>query len=154
MEGENLDRECFCGARSSLTIGWKTSNPGRRFWGCGNYGKSTQTCNLFVWYDPPVYKQSRVVIVGLLRKIATMERERRNERTLLSGWGGHQSNNMNCWWGLAWWWRLACPWIVALMFPTRLSSKVVLCGGVGMHLTVWPAGAGWDGGEGWDGGWG
>ncbi|KAK8613267.1 hypothetical protein V6N13_101034 [Hibiscus sabdariffa] len=89
MEGENLDRKCFCGARSSLTVGWKTSNP------------------------------------GLLRKIATMERERRNERTLLSGWGGHPSNSMD------WWWGLACPWTVALIVPTRLSSKAVLSGGRG-----------------------
>ncbi|KAK8715298.1 hypothetical protein V6N13_042635 [Hibiscus sabdariffa] len=129
MEGENLDRECFCGARSSLTVGWKTSNPGRRFWGCGNYGKSTQTCNFFAWYDPLVYNQLRIVIVGLQRKIAIMERERRNERfsskVVLSGGRGHPSNSLD------WWWGLACPWTIALMFPMRLSSKAVLSGGRG-----------------------
>ncbi|KAL4342071.1 hypothetical protein GQ457_08G022970 [Hibiscus cannabinus] len=77
MEVESLDRVCNCGARSTLTTGWTDENPGRRFWGCGNYGKGLKTCRFFVWYDPPVQNRSRSVIVGLLRKVSAMEREKK-----------------------------------------------------------------------------
>ncbi|KAK8589218.1 hypothetical protein V6N12_023621 [Hibiscus sabdariffa] len=119
MEGENLDRVCLCGARSTLTTGWKSNNPGRRFWGCGNYGKKVNICNYFVWHDPPVHNQSRVVIVGLLKKISTMERGRRNESMRFlserNNGGGHPSNIIGWWKGLAW------PWNVDLRVDARLG---------------------------------
>ena len=33
-------------------------------------------CNFFQWVDPPVHARSRIVIVGLLRKIDRLEKEK------------------------------------------------------------------------------
>ncbi|KAK8491072.1 hypothetical protein V6N11_047116 [Hibiscus sabdariffa] len=47
MDAE-MNRVCYCGASSTLKTGWTDENPGRRFWGCGNYGKGCGLVNLRV----------------------------------------------------------------------------------------------------------
>ena len=37
-------------------------------------------CNYFLWIDPPVDDQSRIVILGLLKRIKEIEMERDTER--------------------------------------------------------------------------
>ncbi|KAL4353713.1 hypothetical protein GQ457_06G000700 [Hibiscus cannabinus] len=81
MDAE-MDCVCYCGASSTLKTGWTDENLGRRFWGCGNYGKWIRGCKFFCWYDPPVNARSKVVIVGLHRRVASMEKERKKEKSL------------------------------------------------------------------------
>ena len=42
-----------------------------------------RTCNYFLWIDPPVDDQSRVVILGLLKRIKEIEIERDEDRRRL-----------------------------------------------------------------------
>ncbi|KAL4383074.1 hypothetical protein GQ457_15G009240 [Hibiscus cannabinus] len=82
MDAE-MDRVYYCGASSTLKTCWTDENPGKRFWGCGNYGKEIRGCKFFCWYDPPVNARSKVVIVGLRRRVAAMEKERKKEKSLV-----------------------------------------------------------------------
>ncbi|TKY48452.1 hypothetical protein E2542_SST25871 [Spatholobus suberectus] len=43
---------CKCGALSKLKISWSDDNPGKRFYGCGNYNGSIGRCDYFIWYNP------------------------------------------------------------------------------------------------------
>ncbi|KAL4367135.1 hypothetical protein GQ457_05G029200 [Hibiscus cannabinus] len=72
----------YCRASSTLKSGWTYENPCRRFWGCGNYRKWVRGCKFFCWYDLPVNARSKVVIVGLRRMVADMEKERKKEKSL------------------------------------------------------------------------
>ncbi|KAL4279031.1 hypothetical protein GQ457_03G012550 [Hibiscus cannabinus] len=56
MDSE-MNRVCYCGVRSKLTTSWTYENS-------------------------VVTERSKGVIVGLLKKIVTMEQERKNERIL------------------------------------------------------------------------
>ncbi|PWA86496.1 zinc finger, GRF-type [Artemisia annua] len=54
---------CFCGNQAVMRTSWTYTNPGRRFWSCGqivtNYG-------YFLWIDPPMCARARAIIPGLL----------------------------------------------------------------------------------------
>ncbi|KAK8552167.1 hypothetical protein V6N13_120586 [Hibiscus sabdariffa] len=72
---------CGCGYPAKLTTSWSNRNPGRRFFGCKNYGSFFHKhCRFFCWYDPPISTRSRIVLVGLLNKIKANDIQRRNER--------------------------------------------------------------------------
>ncbi|KAL4297468.1 hypothetical protein GQ457_12G008700 [Hibiscus cannabinus] len=72
---------CRCGKPVMLKTSWSDENPGRRFFGCNNYGnRLCKSCNFFQWYDPPLDHRAKVLLVGLLRKIRANDRGRRNER--------------------------------------------------------------------------
>ncbi|CAN0846912.1 hypothetical protein LINGRAHAP2_LOCUS19302 [Linum grandiflorum] len=78
----NIDcRRCGCGENIVLLTSWTEDNPGRRFWKCRSRHK-TNTRGLrhyFEWHDPPVEKQSKQVINGLLRRLNKLEGEKRDE---------------------------------------------------------------------------
>ncbi|KAG8388161.1 hypothetical protein BUALT_Bualt02G0097100 [Buddleja alternifolia] len=63
---------CYCSQLRTLGCSWTSSNPGRRFYGCGQYG-TVGGCNYFLWFDPPMCERSRQVIPGLLRSIDQTE---------------------------------------------------------------------------------
>ncbi|XP_057718336.1 uncharacterized protein LOC130932897 [Arachis stenosperma] len=42
---------CYCGERLVLATSSTTENPGRRFWGCVNFGVGEE-CGYFVWAEP------------------------------------------------------------------------------------------------------
>ncbi|KAM6547184.1 hypothetical protein CsatB_018860 [Cannabis sativa] len=51
-------------------------NPGRRFWGCGNYDRdSCKVCHFFEWVDPDVLVGANVVLQRLERKIEDQSKE-------------------------------------------------------------------------------
>ncbi|KAK8538933.1 hypothetical protein V6N12_034637 [Hibiscus sabdariffa] len=70
---------CRCGLEAKVVVSWTDDNPGRRFYGCKNYGRESHF-RLFTWYDAPLTPRARVVIVGLLRKVKKMERAKKIER--------------------------------------------------------------------------
>ncbi|KAJ1377965.1 Zinc finger, GRF-type [Sesbania bispinosa] len=59
---------CTCGVECKLKVSNTEKNPGRRFFGCGNYDGSSSHCDYFCWYDPPPSKYCSKVIAGMLRK--------------------------------------------------------------------------------------
>ncbi|KAL4280940.1 hypothetical protein GQ457_03G011290 [Hibiscus cannabinus] len=61
MDSE-VNHVCYCDVRSKLTMSWTYENPGRRFWGCGNYRNGVRGCKYFSWYDPAVTERSKGVI--------------------------------------------------------------------------------------------
>ena len=44
------------------------------------YGGAATGCDYFAWYDPPMSKQAKHVILGLLKKVRKIEAERDQER--------------------------------------------------------------------------
>ncbi|KAL4378190.1 hypothetical protein GQ457_02G022010 [Hibiscus cannabinus] len=82
MENEDMNHLCFCGLPCDLRTAWSSNNPGRRFFGCKNYGKSRfqSSCNFFRWHDPPITARQKIVVLRLLKKINRMEREIKKER--------------------------------------------------------------------------
>ncbi|KAK8696440.1 hypothetical protein V6N13_001575 [Hibiscus sabdariffa] len=70
---------CRCDLEAKIATSWADDNPGRRFFGCKNYGREGH-CRFFAWYDATLTPRARVVIVGLLRKVKKMERARRIDR--------------------------------------------------------------------------
>lgn len=98
---------CYCGIDSPMRTSWSDSNPGRRFFGCNNYGvyeclfsfiilisscdyytckfQTGNACSFFIWIDPPMQPRAKAVILGLLRKLNTIERERDFEKRKLEG---------------------------------------------------------------------
>ncbi|KAG4187187.1 hypothetical protein ERO13_A08G091300v2 [Gossypium hirsutum] len=77
MEEANVIPAYYCGFPGALRTSWFNDNSDIRFFGCKNYG--VRRCCFFSWFDSPMSLPSRVVIVGLLRKIKTLDRERRKE---------------------------------------------------------------------------
>ncbi|XP_021833751.1 uncharacterized protein LOC110773532 [Prunus avium] len=69
-------RICHCGNQCRLTTSWTDNNPGRRFWGCADYGVR-RGCAFFEWYDPQVCERSKIVICGLLKRLRKEEEENR-----------------------------------------------------------------------------
>ncbi|KAK8492342.1 hypothetical protein V6N11_066153 [Hibiscus sabdariffa] len=50
---------CHCGHESKIVTSWTDENPGRRFFGCKNYGRGSH-CRFFAWYDAPLTPRARV----------------------------------------------------------------------------------------------
>ncbi|KAH1033539.1 hypothetical protein J1N35_045713 [Gossypium stocksii] len=72
---------CYCGNPAKLNMSWSHDNPGRRFFGCMNFGnRFRKPCRFFSWFDPPLTPPSRVVLLGLLKKVRTLEDARKRER--------------------------------------------------------------------------
>ncbi|KAL4285264.1 hypothetical protein GQ457_16G010290 [Hibiscus cannabinus] len=72
---------CGCGFPAQLKISWSNDNPGRRFFGCKNYGSLVyRSCRFFSWFDPPMTPRARVIILGLLKRLRADEVQRRKER--------------------------------------------------------------------------
>ena len=44
------------------------------------YGGAANTCDFFAWYDPPISKQAKHAILGLLKKVKKIKAERDRER--------------------------------------------------------------------------
>ncbi|KAL4278383.1 hypothetical protein GQ457_03G018850 [Hibiscus cannabinus] len=80
MEAGRVGQFCHCGCRAELKTSWTSTNPGRRFFGCPNFGRNTKKCNLFEWFDAEIADRPRIVIVGLLKKRSEMENARKHER--------------------------------------------------------------------------
>ncbi|KAG8370978.1 hypothetical protein BUALT_Bualt13G0039400 [Buddleja alternifolia] len=71
---------CDCRMASKLQCAWTDANPGRRFYGCGQYGQVGE-CRYFAWFDPPMCERSRHVIPGLLRSLRRVETELHRVKT-------------------------------------------------------------------------
>ncbi|KAB1207249.1 hypothetical protein CJ030_MR7G011570 [Morella rubra] len=67
---------CSCGLRAPLISSWTDSNPGRRFFGCANYGTSKH-CGYFCWFDPRVCP--RGMEVGLYWTKRNKELQKEND---------------------------------------------------------------------------
>ncbi|KAL4369281.1 hypothetical protein GQ457_05G030120 [Hibiscus cannabinus] len=74
MDAE-MSHMCFCEASSTLKTCWTDENPSRIFWVVEIMENMLETVILFCWHGPPVNVRSKVVIVGLRRKVAAMEKE-------------------------------------------------------------------------------
>ncbi|TYH06458.1 hypothetical protein ES288_A08G157300v1 [Gossypium darwinii] len=72
---------CFYGDPAKLSMSWSNDNPGRRFLGCNKFGSRFQKpCQFFSWFDPPLTPRSRMVLLGLLKRLRTLEDARKRER--------------------------------------------------------------------------
>ncbi|KAB2097170.1 hypothetical protein ERO13_A01G145614v2 [Gossypium hirsutum] len=73
--------ECSCGDLAKLIMSWSNDNPGRRFFGCNKFGsRFRKPCRFFSWFDPSLTPRSRMVLLGLLKKLRTLEDTRKRER--------------------------------------------------------------------------
>ncbi|RYQ92494.1 hypothetical protein Ahy_B09g098727 isoform A [Arachis hypogaea] len=75
-QGRRRRTTCYCGERLVLVTSSTAENPGRRFWGCVNYGIGEE-CGYFVWAESE--KEQEVArlkrkITGLKGKVTTLER--------------------------------------------------------------------------------
>ncbi|XP_015939612.1 uncharacterized protein LOC107465132 [Arachis duranensis] len=75
-QGRRRRTTCYCGERPVLVTSSTAENPGRRFWGCVNYGIGEE-CGYFVWAESE--KEQEVPrlkrkITGLKGKVTTLER--------------------------------------------------------------------------------
>ncbi|KAK9021277.1 hypothetical protein V6N11_011275 [Hibiscus sabdariffa] len=81
MEEPSAFPVCACGFSPQLRTSWSNDKPGRRFFGCKNYGSLVHHgCRYFSWFDPPMTPRARVVMVGLLKRIKVNDIQRRKER--------------------------------------------------------------------------
>ncbi|MBA0688398.1 hypothetical protein Goari_006190, partial [Gossypium aridum] len=83
MDEAHANSICYCGIMAALWTYWSNDNLGRGFFGCQNYG-DPRYCRFFAWFDNPMSPHARIVIVGLLRKVKAIERERKKELII---WG-------------------------------------------------------------------
>ncbi|KAK8523230.1 hypothetical protein V6N12_047758 [Hibiscus sabdariffa] len=81
-ETTNMIPVCNCGIPAEMRTSWTKANPGRRFFGCPNFGKKTRKCHFFKWFDPEIDDRPRVVILGLLKSKGAMEKARNKERVI------------------------------------------------------------------------
>ncbi|TYH06939.1 hypothetical protein E1A91_A08G182400v1 [Gossypium mustelinum] len=72
---------CYCGNPAKLNTSWSNDNPGRRFFGRKKFSSGfRKPCRFFSWFDPPLTPRLRVVLLGLLKKVKTLEDARKRER--------------------------------------------------------------------------
>jgi len=71
-------RECYCGMKTYLRTSWTDKNPGRRFFGCAQYGKG-QHCKYFEWFEPRLCERGGKLVFELRVRIKSMEDERRKQ---------------------------------------------------------------------------
>ncbi|KAJ1400925.1 Zinc finger, GRF-type [Sesbania bispinosa] len=63
----DLNQFCMCGVPCKIQTSWTEKNPGRRFFGCGNYGM-LHHCQYFSWIDQATCERSTKVMNGLLNE--------------------------------------------------------------------------------------
>ncbi|KAB2053940.1 hypothetical protein ES319_A12G220900v1 [Gossypium barbadense] len=81
MEMPEVIPVCYCGNLAKLNMYWSNDNPGRRFFGCNKFGSRFQKpYQFFSWFDPPFTPRSRIMLLGLLKKVRTLEDAKRRER--------------------------------------------------------------------------
>ncbi|KAK4394007.1 hypothetical protein Sango_1871500 [Sesamum angolense] len=66
-------RTCLCDYEVVVRTSWTNSNPGRRFRGCP--GDNGSYCGVFQWVDPPMCRQAKEIIPGLLSRLNDQERQ-------------------------------------------------------------------------------
>lgn len=66
--------KCACGLISPVRVAGTKRNSGRRFMGCGRYGKEG-SCNFFEWVDYPIGEREGECAVELADKVKTCEEE-------------------------------------------------------------------------------
>ncbi|KAG8482721.1 hypothetical protein CXB51_024032 [Gossypium anomalum] len=72
---------CYCGNPAKLNTSWSNDNPGRRFFGCKKFSSAfRKPCRFFSLFDPPLTPRLRVVLLGLLKKVKSLEDARKRER--------------------------------------------------------------------------
>ncbi|CAL1407992.1 unnamed protein product [Linum trigynum] len=69
---------CHCGDPASLKTSWTDANPGRRFFGCGKFGRGG-TLNYFRWHGPVLDDHVKYLVLNLHRRIRELEK-RQQER--------------------------------------------------------------------------
>ncbi|KAB2015962.1 hypothetical protein ERO13_D08G061401v2 [Gossypium hirsutum] len=81
MEMPRVIPVCYYGNPAKLNTSWSNDNPGRRFFRCKKFGSGFgKPCRFFIWFDPPLTPHSQIVLLGLLKKVRTLEDARRTER--------------------------------------------------------------------------
>ncbi|TYH91893.1 hypothetical protein ES332_A13G144200v1 [Gossypium tomentosum] len=81
MEMPEVISVCYCGNTVKLNTSWSNNNPSNRFFWCKKFGsRFRKSCRFFTWFDPPLTPRSRIVLLGLLKKVRTLENARRTER--------------------------------------------------------------------------
>ncbi|TYG56483.1 hypothetical protein ES288_D08G067300v1 [Gossypium darwinii] len=81
MEMPRVIPVCYYGNPAKLNTSWSNDNPGRRFFRCKKFGSEFgKPCRFFIWFDPPLTPHSQIVLLGLLKKVRTLEDARRTER--------------------------------------------------------------------------
>ncbi|XP_058755918.1 uncharacterized protein At4g04775-like [Vicia villosa] len=78
---------CWCDLESPLMTSWSYANPGRRFYGCGNFRVMRKKgCNHFEWFDEEMSNRAKDVIRSLKDKndelVNLMSDTRKNEELL------------------------------------------------------------------------
>ncbi|CAA0839873.1 zinc knuckle (CCHC-type) family protein [Striga hermonthica] len=66
--------DCYCGRRAVIRTSWTNENPGRRFHACLKKEEGGG-CVFFDWYDPPMCRRAKSLILGLLKKMNASEEE-------------------------------------------------------------------------------
>ncbi|XP_050221473.1 uncharacterized protein LOC126671727 [Mercurialis annua] len=74
MEHPSFIPNCHCNQPAVLKTAWTPANPGRRFFGCHGY-QSGGGCDYFYWYDQAMPNRTRSLLLGLLEKVETPEKE-------------------------------------------------------------------------------
>ncbi|TYH24821.1 hypothetical protein ES288_A03G120100v1 [Gossypium darwinii] len=81
MEMPKVIPVCCCGNPAKINTSWSNDNPGRRFFGCKKFGNGFQKpCWFFTWFDPPLTSHSQIMLLGLLKKVRTLEDVKKRER--------------------------------------------------------------------------
>ncbi|TYG84143.1 hypothetical protein ES288_D01G226200v1 [Gossypium darwinii] len=81
MEMPKVTPTCYCGNPTKLNMSWSNDNPGWRFFGCKKFGSGfRKLCRFFSWFDLPLTPRSQIVLLGLLKKVRTLEDARKRER--------------------------------------------------------------------------
>ncbi|PIN20839.1 hypothetical protein CDL12_06477 [Handroanthus impetiginosus] len=109
-----MEGSCYCGRSYIMKTSGIDLHPGRRYSICSNFEYISFNISplpiflevvvfFFSWIDPPVYKRSRQIIHGLLRRVNKFE----NEVTKLEKEvGRRRSTKVKLWLGLAVSWLL------------------------------------------------
>ncbi|TYH58425.1 hypothetical protein ES332_D08G152400v1 [Gossypium tomentosum] len=72
---------CYCRNLTKLNKSWSNDNPSRRFFWCKKFKSGfRKSCLFFTWFDPPLTPRLQIVLLGLLKKVKTLEHVRRTER--------------------------------------------------------------------------
>ncbi|KAG2610285.1 hypothetical protein PVAP13_4KG179433 [Panicum virgatum] len=65
---------CQCGRKAGLWISWSNDNPGRRYLKC--YNAHSGGCNFMGWFEGPVHKFVRGLLIDLRDTVWGLKRER------------------------------------------------------------------------------
>ncbi|KAL8465030.1 hypothetical protein ACS0TY_034489 [Phlomoides rotata] len=69
----NVSADCYCRRMALICTSWTDENPGKRF---ATYMNSKRDgCSFWAWKDDPMFRRSKMIIPGLLRRINANEAE-------------------------------------------------------------------------------